>query len=125
MRADDILLLGIGSQPPWRLVDQQLNTGTEPHELYLHMAADRGERYPCPECGAACPAQDFTEKRWRHLSFFQDHCYITAPVPRVRCPEHGVRLVEVPWARKGSAFTLLFEQTALALVREMPVLAAA
>jgi transposase len=31
----------------------------------------------------------------------------------------------VPWARKGSAFTLLFEQAALALVREMPVSAAA
>jgi len=36
-----------------------------------------------------------------------------------------VYLVEVPWARKGSAFTLLFEQAAMALVREMPVLAAA
>jgi transposase len=34
-------------------------------------------------------------------------------------------LVEVPWARKGSAFTLLFEQAALTLAREMPVNAAA
>jgi transposase len=33
--------------------------------------------------------------------------------------------VEVPWARKGSAFTLLFEQAALTLAREMPVSAAA
>ena len=125
MRADDILLLGIGIQPPWQLVDQHLDTSTAPHELHLQMAADRGARFPCPECGVACPAHDFTEKRWRHLNFFQQHCYITASVPRVRCPEHGVRLVEVPWAHKGSAFTLLFEQAALALVREMPVLAAA
>ena len=36
-----------------------------------------------------------------------------------------MHLIDVPWARKGSAFTLLFEQAALALVREMPVLAAA
>ena len=36
-----------------------------------------------------------------------------------------MKLVEVPWARKGSAFTLLFEQAALTLVREMPVNAAA
>jgi transposase len=43
----------------------------------------------------------------------------------VKCPEHGVKLAEVPWARKGSAFTLLFEQAAMALVREMPVNAAA
>ncbi|WP_419628573.1 transposase family protein, partial [Thiolapillus sp.] len=33
--------------------------------------------------------------------------------------------IDVPWARKGSAFTLLFEQAALTLVREMPVNAAA
>nr|WP_299379714.1 transposase family protein [uncultured Halomonas sp.] len=29
----------------------------------------------------------------------------------------------MPWARPGSGFTLLFEQAAMALVREMPVLA--
>ena len=31
----------------------------------------------------------------------------------------------MPWAREGSRFTLLFEQAAIMLVREMPVLAAA
>ena len=36
-----------------------------------------------------------------------------------------MKLVDVPWARKGSAFTLLFEQAALTLIREMPVNAAA
>ena len=62
---------------------------------------------------------------WRHLNFFQHHCYITAPVPRARCPEHGVKQIKAPWARKGSAFTLLFEQVAMLLVREMPVLTTA
>jgi transposase len=36
-----------------------------------------------------------------------------------------VKQVEVPWARKGSKFTLLFEQAAMLLVREMPVLTTA
>ena len=89
------------------------------------MRAERGAKYACPECGAPCAAHDFQDKSWRHLNFFQHHCYIHAAVPRVKCPEHGVRLVEVPWARKGSAFTLLFEQVALTLAREMPVSAAA
>lgn len=118
-------LLGIGIQPPWQLVDQHLDTSVQPHELHLHVASERGAHYPCPTCSASCPAHDFQEKRWRQLNLFQHHCYITAAVPRVKCPEHGVRQVVVPWARKGSAFTLLFEQVALALVREMPVLAAA
>ncbi|MBU2736619.1 transposase family protein, partial [Acidithiobacillus caldus ATCC 51756] len=39
-----------------------------------------------------------------------------------QCPEHGVHLVPVPWAREGSGFTLLFEALVMAMVREMPVL---
>ena len=42
-------------------------------------------------------------------------------IPRTECPEHGVKLVEVPWARKGSKFTLLFEQVGMLYAKEMPV----
>ena len=34
-----------------------------------------------------------------------------------------MKKVSVPWARKGSGFTLLFEALITALVREMPVAA--
>ena len=34
MRGDEILLLGIGVQPPWQLVDQHLDTSTQPHKLH-------------------------------------------------------------------------------------------
>ena len=125
MDSNEILLFGLGVQSPWQLVDQHLDTDKHPHELHLTVRCERGTKYPCPVCGAQCAAHDFQEKSWRHLNFFQHHCYIHALVPRVKCPEHGVKLVEVPWARKGSAFTLLFEQAALTLVREMPVSAAA
>lgn len=33
---------------------------------------------------------------------------IHARTPRVSCPEHGVRVIEQPWAKKYSRFTLLF-----------------
>ena len=125
MDGNQILLLGLGIEAPWKLVDQRLDTDKQPHELHLTIKADRGSKYACPVCGKACPAHDFQEKTWRHLNFFQHHCYVHASVPRVKCPDHGVKLVDVPWARKGSAFTLLFEQAALTLVREMPVNAAA
>jgi len=105
------------------LKDQHLNTSVSPHRLDLTVEAERGSLYPCPECGNACPAHDFAEKTWRHLNFFQHHCYLHAHVPRTKCPEHGVKRIEVPWARPGSDFTLLFEQAAMSLVKEMPVLA--
>ncbi len=46
-------------------------------------------------------------------------------MPRVICPEHKVKQVEVPWARERSGFTLLFEALVMALVKEMPVKAVA
>ncbi len=104
---------------------QILDTNKVPHELKIKVKADRGSRFSCPVCGKMCKAHDFHEKTWRHLNFFLHHCYITAKVPRVKCPEHGVRMAKVPWDRKGSRFTLLFEQAALVLVREMPVMSAA
>ena len=96
-----------------------------PPELRLALKADRGSAFPCPECGRPCQAHDFKEMTWRHLNCFPHHCSLTAPVARVRCPQHGVKRIQVPWARQGSKFTLLFEQAALLLVREMPVRSAA
>ncbi len=125
MNDNQILLLSLGLEAPWKLVDQQLDTTKQPHELHLTIQGERVAQYPCPVCGALCKAHDFKEKQWRHLNFFQHHCYIHASVPRVKCPKHGVKQVKVPWARKGSAFTLLFEQAAVTLAREMPVHAAA
>jgi hypothetical protein len=56
------------------------------------------------------------------LSFFEHTCYLHCAVPRITTTDGKVRTVDVPWARPGSGFTLLFEALALALIeREMPV----
>ena len=64
---------------------------------------------------------DTDDKAWRHLDFFEHQAYLNARVPRVRCSEHGVHLVSVPWARPGSGFTLLFEVAMLAYAKQMPI----
>lgn len=125
MFSKDIMTLGLGLEEPWKIVDQWLDTSNSPHELHIRISADRGSWFPCPNCGEKCKAHDFKEFTWRHLNFFQHHCYLTADVPRIKCEEHGVRRVNVPWAKEGSRFTLLFEQVAMLLVREMPVSSAA
>lgn len=98
MDANDILALGLGVTPPWKLVSQRLETTTQPHQLHLALAAERGALFPCPTCGKLCKAHDFTEFTWRHLNFFQHHCYVTAKVPRTDCPEDGILRIKVPWA---------------------------
>ena len=83
-------------------------------------------RFACPQCAAeGCSVKDTKLKTWRHLDFFQHQAYLTARVPRVMCREHGVHQVELPWARPGSGFTLLFEALVMALAKQMPVAALA
>jgi transposase len=125
MQSKEVFALGVGLESPWELVDQGVDIQAEPHKLYLRVSAPRGSRFPCPGCGEPRKAHDFKEMTWGHLNFFQHHAYITADVPRIDCPDCGVRRINVPWVRQGSQFTLLFEQVALSLVREMPVNAAA
>ena len=42
---------------------------------------------------------------------------VRAGVPRVRCAEHGVQQVRVPWAAAQSRFTALFEAMARAWLK--------
>ena len=85
---------------------------------------ERGARFGCPakDCAHdACEVHDTTDKTWRHLDFFQHKAFWHARLPRVRCSEHGVRQVSVPWARPGSGFTLLFEALVLSFAAAMPM----
>ena len=125
MKAEDVFALGLGLTAPWRLLGQNLDMTKRPFELCLEIGAEREAKYPCPTCGTLCPAHDFEEMTWRHLNFFQHYCFLTARVPRVKCPEHGIHRTTVPWSRPGSGFTLLFEEVVMALAREMPVNAVA
>ena len=68
-----------------------------------------GETLVCPACGAACPGYDRRRREWRHLDTMQYRTLVRAEAPRVRCAEHGVQQVRVPWAEAQSRFTALFE----------------
>ena len=89
--------------------------------LYVDIDFEEGSKFPCPICGQPSAVYDSEVKRWRHMNFWQHATYLSARVPRVECPEHKVRQVQVPWARAGSGFTLMFEALVMALVKEMPV----
>jgi len=124
MRDLDLFQRALGLEEPWRVVGSEFDVAERRLELRLDFP--RGSRFPCPEGDCAeCEVHDTSEKSWRHLDFFQHQAYLIARVPRVRCPEHGVRQVTLAWARPGSGFTLLFEALVMAMVAEMPVRAVA
>jgi len=73
-----------------------------------------------------CAVHDTVNKTWQHLNFFEHQCFIHARVPRIRTSENKVELVQVPWSRPGSGFTLMYEAFGMLLIEsEMPVKKAA
>ena len=115
--------MALGLTPPWQVRDCRFDPAQS--QLDIDLDFPKGSLFACPECGAPAKAYDTEDKQWRHLNFFQHTCYLHARLPRIKCDKCGVRQVQVPWARPGSGFTLLFEAYVLAMARNMPVLAMA
>ena len=124
MRDVDLFQQALGLVAPWRVVESSFDA--DQRRLELRIDFERGATFACARCAAeGCSVKDTKLKTWRHLDFFQHQAYLTARVPRVMCREHGVHQVELPWARPGSGFTLLFEALVMALAKQMPVAALA
>lgn len=72
----------------------------------------------CSRCQRRCPGYDTSAepRRWRSLDLGSTPVYLQATTRRVACPEHGVVVAAVPWARAGSRFTSAFEDTCAWLV---------
>ena len=124
MRDTDLFQLALGLQSPWMVTRSEF--AVEDGRLDLYVDFPRGSRFACAECGGeGCAVHDTKDETWRHLDFFQHRTLLHARVPRVSCPNCGVRKVATPWARAGSGFTLLFEAYVLALAKAMPIANAA
>jgi len=73
----------------------------------------RRRQLVCPVCGYATSARYDTRRvasSWRHLRLGALKLVIRAQLRRLRCPEHGVRVEGVDFARPASRFTRDFEQ---------------
>ena len=107
-------------EDPWYVKD--INFNPELKQLDIWIDFKKGSKFLCPKCSESnCSVHDTIEKVWRHLNFFEYKTYIHCRVPRVKCGDCDVHLIEVPWARKQSGFTLLMDAIILMLAQSMPV----
>ena len=98
-------LLGLGTE--WKVTKVDLNVLDKKLDIFLEYAADAAI---CPVCGKLVDVYDQQPERvWRHLDTMQFETLIHAKTPRVKCADHKVKVIELPWASKSSHFTLLFE----------------
>lgn len=74
----------------------------------------KGARGRCGTCQRKCPGYDRGEgrRRWRALDLGTVRTWLEADAPRVKCPEHGVVVASVPWARHGAGHTRRFDDMA-------------
>jgi transposase len=81
----------------------------------------RRRRRVCGGCGQTGPLEihDRRIKRWRHLDLGASRCTVECELRRLRCPDCGVRLEAVPWARPGAAHTRDFEDLIAWLAQQM------
>ena len=109
----------IGISEPWYIRSIE----TKGEEVHIYVDIRDGNLLPCPECGEMCKRAGYekSERVWRHGDCLFYPCYVHCRRPRISCSKHKTKVVEAPWARKNSRFTLLFEGYAMLILADMPI----
>lgn len=111
----------LGIQSPWEIEDIDLNMDQERVDIYVEWPA--GKDAPCPVCQkenkeTLCKIHDRRKKRvWRHLDTCQMKTFIHSHIPRVKCPDHGIKTISINWADEMARFSHLFEGLAIQILK--------
>ncbi len=117
----EIFSIALGLEVPWQVLSVYFKENNNTRELHIDLSFQRGNQFVSAD-GNSYTAYDTVDRTWQHLNFFEHKCFIHASVPRVKQKDGKVVTQQVPWARKGSGFTLLFEAYSMLLIEnEMPV----
>ena len=79
--------------------------------LKVEIRMRKRKKGSCGLCGDKAPWYDQGDgtRTWRHVDVGFARCELVALAPRVDCPEHGVTVAAVAWARHDCAFTTAFD----------------
>lgn len=115
MRDAELYQQLLGLSPPWAVTRVALDIEAQRVDVWAE--AEPGTMWPCPVCERQGSTYDHTpERAWRHLDSCQFQTFLHARPPRVRCPEHGIHQVRLPWAEPHARYSTLFERFALAVL---------
>jgi transposase len=120
VRDTDLYRQLLGLQKPWTVDRVELDMKQQRVDVFAKH--EKSNAWTCPECDSPCGLHDHDEERmWRHLDSCGFQTFLHARIPRVKCPEHGVRQVRVSWAEPKSRFTALFERFAIDVLLETSI----
>lgn len=117
--SEELFSKALQLEEPWYIEKVEFKN----EELHMYIAFKKGFKFVNQE-KEKVTAYDTIAKVWRHLNFFQYKAYIHCDVPRIKNSK-GINMVEVPWSRANSGFTMLFELFVMELAKIMSVKAIA
>ncbi|MDR2459604.1 MAG: transposase family protein [Deltaproteobacteria bacterium] len=106
---------------PFPIYIHNMDFSNDSGRVDIHLLYHKRATFTCP-CGKEnLKVHSKLPRIWRGLDIAKYGCYIHLDVPRLICPECGVRTYQVPWARDHSHLTHLMEQNILTLSNYMPI----
>ena len=108
-----------GIASPWRIT--RITTDTTANEVFLHVCCGDESGLACPMCDRVCPVYDRRARKWRHLDTGTYRTYVVTELLRVKCPDHGVRTITVPWAERSARMTYEFEGMVIDWLQEVSI----
>ena len=112
---------------PWRCllgvektVIERVEFDENADELVAHVRPVRRQRGRCGVCARPSRGYDAGagRRRWRTLDLGTIRAVLEADAPRVLCPQHGVVVASVPWARHDAGHSYAFDETVAWLVTQ-------
>lgn len=100
-------------------VAESVDFDEDEQAVIARVRVSKGARDRCGRCQRRCARYDSGagRRRWRTLDLGPVRAFLEADAPRVSCPEHGVVVAWVPWARHGAGHTRAFDDQVAWLVR--------
>ena len=95
----------------------------EEQEVHIYVGVREEAAFVCPRCGSAAVRNGYepSERIWRHGDCMFYPSYVHCNRPRIRCPKcSSTKVVNAPFERKNSRFTLLFEGYAMLILADTP-----
>ena len=103
----------LGFAKPWRVSDVDLDLEHNRVVVQAECAATKWKA----EDGSSLHIHGYEDREWRHLDTCQMETVIRARVPRLKKEDGTTEMVAVPWAEKGTRWTLMFEALAIRILQ--------
>jgi transposase len=104
----------LGLESPW--VVEEVDLSVSEKRVVVRIGYESGTLWASEDGEHRLPCHDHVERFWKHLDSCGFETLLAARVPRLRLPEGRVETAAVPWAQKGSRFTLLYERFAIEVI---------